>query len=212
MEWLTLPGLVNYERGLQIMEDRLAGVIARTLPEAIYLLEHADVYTAGTSAVTDELVDHGGRIPVFYTGRGGKFTYHGPGQRVIYPVLRLNQKPWYQDIKQYIRTLETWVINTLAQVSVQAYRIDGMIGIWVNFQHRPAKIAAIGVRVKKWVAYHGIAVNISTNLSRYSGIIPCGISRFPVTSLHELGIAISMKDFDCLLMTELRKLMTDENY
>ena len=198
VEWINLPGLVNYNESLLMMEERVEKVINGSEDETIYLLEHEDVYTAGTSANNKELLGTN-HIPVIYTGRGGKFTYHGPGQRVIYPILNLSLKHRKKDIKLYIKNLENWIISTLAQVGIRAYTIPGKIGIWTYELGKPAKIAAIGVRVKKWVTYHGIAVNITTNLENYSGIIPCGINNFPVTSLDRLTAKIDMKEFDSIL-------------
>jgi lipoyl(octanoyl) transferase len=207
-EWISLPGLVEYKAGLDLMEQRVLDVISNKKREAVFLLEHQDVYTAGTSYKDEELLDSG-NIPVIYTGRGGKFTYHGPGQRVIYPILNLAGSNRTRDLRLYVNLLEQWIINTLQELGVKAYTISGKIGIWVNLDRSnpiPAKIGAIGVRVKKWVTYHGIAINISPNLNKYRGIIPCGIDNFPVTSLANIGIKISMNDFDYLLKKEFKKL------
>lgn len=203
MEWINLPGLVEYEIGLKIMEDRLNLVIEKKASEAIYLLEHMDVYTAGSSFKPDELLGNT-NIPIIYTGRGGKFTYHGPGQRIIYPVLNLANKTNSKDIKLYVKTLENWVIATLSRIGVKAYNIPDMVGIWTEKNGFPAKIGAIGIRVKKWVTYHGIAVNITTDITKYAGIIPCGINNFPVTSLKDLGVEISFRDFDLILKDEYK--------
>ena len=203
-EWITLPGLMPYNEALELMEHRLHNVIETAKDETVFLLEHPDVYTAGTSYSDTELLDN--KIPVIYTGRGGKFTYHGPGQRVIYPILDLRKPGRTRDIKLYVRNLEQWIINTLLQLGLKAYTIKDMVGIWILHDDIPSKIAAIGVRVKKWVTYHGIAVNITTNLKNYSGIIPCGIENFPVTSLNKLGVEISMQDFDSILKEEFKKI------
>jgi len=206
IDWISLPGLIDYNIGLDLMEQRTNDVILNKKKEAVFLLEHQDVYTAGTNYKDDELLSDSNNIPVIYTGRGGKFTYHGPGQRVIYPILNLAGKHRSPDLKLYISLLEQWIINTLDKLDVNAYTIDGKIGIWVNLNNAPAKIGAIGVRIKKWVTYHGIAVNLNTDISRYSGIIPCGINDFPVTSLINIGIEITMSDFDYLLKKEFEKL------
>ena len=206
IDWISLPGLIDYNTGLDLMQQRTNDVILNKKKEAVFLLEHQDVYTAGTSYKDDELLSDSNNIPVIYTGRGGKFTYHGPGQRVIYPILNLAGKNRSPDLKLYISLLEQWIINTLDKLDVNAYTIDGKIGIWVNLDNAPAKIGAIGVRIKKWVTYHGIAVNLNTDISRYSGIIPCGINDFPVTSLINIGIEITMSDFDYLLKKEFEKL------
>ena len=206
IDWISLPGLIDYNAGLDLMQQRTNDVILSKKKEAVFLLEHQDVYTAGTSYKDDELLSASNNIPVIYTGRGGKFTYHGPGQRVIYPILNLAGKNRSPDLKLYISLLEQWIINTLDKLDVNAYTMDGKIGIWVNLDNAPAKIGAIGVRIKKWVTYHGIAVNLNTDISRYSGIIPCGINDFPVTSLINIGIEITMSDFDYLLKKEFEKL------
>lgn len=203
-EWISLPGLMPYNEALELMEQRLYDIIETTRDETVFLLEHADVYTAGTSYNDTELLDT--KIPLIYTGRGGKLTYHGPGQRIIYPVLDLRKPNRARDIKLYVRNLEQWIINTLLQLGLKAYTIKDMVGIWILHNNTPSKIAAIGVRVKKWVTYHGIAVNITTNLKNYSSIIPCGIENFPVTSLNKLGVEISMQDFDSILKEEFNKI------
>lgn len=199
VKWITLPGLVDYQEGIKIMEDQLDRVINSMQPDTIFLLEHKEVYTAGTSHNVEELLKPD-LFPVIYTGRGGKFTYHGPGQRIIYPIINLNNTDKVKDLKLYITHLEKWIILTLAELGVHAFTIQGKVGIWVkNSRNIESKIGAIGIRVRKWVTYHGIAVNISPNLDNYSGIIPCGINDFPITSLEDMGINISMREFDIVL-------------
>ncbi len=199
VKWITLPGLVDYQEGIKIMEDQLDRVINSMQPDTIFLLEHKEVYTAGTSHNIEELLKPD-LFPVIYTGRGGKFTYHGPGQRIIYPIINLNNTDKVKDLKLYITQLEKWIILTLAELDVNAFTIQGKVGIWVkNSRNIESKIGAIGIRVRKWVTYHGIAVNISPNLDNYSGIIPCGINDFPITSLEDMGINISMTEFDIIL-------------
>ena len=199
VKWITLPGLVDYQDGIKTMEDQLFIVINSTQPDTIFLLEHKEVYTAGTSHNVEELLKPD-LFPVIYTGRGGKFTYHGPGQRIIYPIINLNNTDKVKDLKLYITQLEKWIILTLAELGVHAFTIQGKVGIWVkNSRNIESKIGAIGIRVRKWVTYHGIAVNISPNLDNYSGIIPCGINDFPITSLEDMGINISMTEFDIIL-------------
>lgn len=208
-EWISLPGLIDYTEAVALMEKRVQGIIDGSHSEAVFLVENNEIYTAGTSHRKDELLGKN-NIPIIYTGRGGKFTYHGPGQRIIYPVLNLGSKNAHRnripDIKLYVSNLEQWIINTLAHLHLECYTIKDMVGIWTMHNNTHAKIAAIGIRVKKWITYHGIAVNISTNIENYSGIIPCGINNFPVTSLKELGIEISMKDFDFILQSEFNKI------
>lgn len=199
VEWITLPGLVDYQEGIKIMEDQLDRVINSMQPDTIFLLEHKEVYTAGTSHNVEELLKPD-LFPVIYTGRGGKFTYHGPGQRIIYPIINLNNTDKVKDLKLYITQLEKWIILTLAELDVNAFTIQGKVGIWVkNSRNIESKIGAIGIRVRKWVTYHGIAVNISPNLDNYSGIIPCGINDFPITSLEDMSINISITEFDIIL-------------
>jgi lipoyl(octanoyl) transferase len=194
--FITLPGLTDYQNGIKIMEEKLFKIINGQENDTVFLLEHQPVYTAGTSANEAELLNKD-LFPVIHAGRGGKFTYHGPGQRVIYPVINLNHN---KDLKLYIRNLEEWIIQTLASFGVKAYIIPGKVGIWVkNKANVDAKVGAIGVRVKKWVAYHGIAININPNLAHYSGIIPCGIGDLPVTSLEEMGVNVTMAEFDLAL-------------
>jgi lipoyl(octanoyl) transferase len=199
VKWITLPGLVDYQEGIKIMEGQLDRVINSMQPDTIFLLEHKEVYTAGTSHNVEELLKPDS-FPVIYTGRGGKFTYHGPGQRIIYPIINLNNTDKVKDLKLYITQLEKWIILTLAELDVNAFTIQGKVGIWVkNSRNIESKIGAIGIRVRKWVTYHGIAVNISPNLDNYSGIIPCGINDFPITSLEDMGINISITEFDIIL-------------
>ncbi|MFK7967944.1 MAG: lipoyl(octanoyl) transferase LipB [Rickettsiaceae bacterium] len=199
VKWITIPELINYQDGINIMEQKLDKVIKLLEPDTIFLLEHNEIYTAGTSSKQDELLTPD-RFPVIYTGRGGKFTYHGPGQRVIYPIINLNNKPNEKDLKLYISNLEKWIILTLAEFKIQAFTIPGKIGIWVkNSKNVNAKIGAIGIRIRKWIAYHGIAININPNLDHYSGIIPCGINNFPITSLQDIGINTSLEEFDVIL-------------
>lgn len=205
MDWINLAEPIEYSESLKIMEDKLEQIILTKSDETVYLLEHQDVYTAGTSYKQEELLGNS-NIPVIYTGRGGKYTYHGPGQAVIYPLIDLRKSNRQKDIKLYIQNLELAVINTLRAFSIDAYTIEGKVGIWTDNQNIPAKLGAIGVRIKKWVTYHGIAVNIKTDLQKYKGIIPCGISDFPVTSLYELGIETSIKNFNSIFKKEFEKI------
>lgn len=208
VKWITLPGLVEYCQALAIMEKNVDELINQTASSTIYLLEHQDIYTAGTNYRPEELLNPG-NIPVIYTGRGGKFTYHGPGQRVIYPILHLPLFFKKNDLKLYVSMLEQWIINTLNYFGVKAYTVKDRIGIWVKEKDNDAKIASIGIRVKKWVAYHGIAVNLNTNLNKFSGIIACGLEKFSVTSLERLGIFISFSKFDQVLKAEFYRVFND---
>ena len=204
VEWVTLANFSNYLSTLKLMEDQVEQVI-KGGPETIYLVEHEDIYTAGTNFKAEELLNPG-NIPVIYTGRGGKFTYHGKGQRVIYPILNLAQKNRQRDLKLYINMLEKWIINTLSQLGVKAYTIPGKVGIWVNDQGEKEKIGEIGIRIKKWVTYHGVAINISTDLHKFNGIIACGLNDFKVTSLEKFGIKINFCQFDKILKTEFERV------
>ncbi|HJD56493.1 MAG TPA: lipoyl(octanoyl) transferase LipB [Rickettsia endosymbiont of Pyrocoelia pectoralis] len=206
LQFITLPQFSDYQNTLALMEYYVNKVINDKAPEIVYLVEHSDVYTAGTNHKQEELLNHN-NIPVVYTGRGGKFTFHGAGQRVIYPILNLNLPNRTKDLKLYIKMLEEWVINSLNIFGIKAYIIEDKVGIWVNTKDNiPAKIAAIGVRVRKWVTYHGIAVNISTDLDKFNGIIPCGLENSLVTSLNELGVYIQMSEFDTILKNEFTKI------
>ena len=198
VEWHMSSGATEYPLALETMEARVAG-IADGVPELIWLVEHPPLYTAGTSSQPDDLLD-GNRFPVFTAGRGGEYTYHGPGQRVCYAMIDLNVRG--RDIRQYVRDLEEWVIVTLAAFGVKGERREGRVGIWVDRGiegdsiAREDKIAAIGVRVRRWVSFHGISINLNPDLSHYEGIVPCGISEFGVTSLKDLGVSISMAELD----------------
>ncbi len=195
-EWIVSPGLTDYAAALADMETRAAAIYAGEGVERIWLIEHPPLYTAGTSADPAELLDP--RFPVFDAGRGGRYTYHGPGQRVGYVQLNLAQRG--RDVRAYVSALEGWVIDALAELGVAARRADGRIGIWTDdAQGREAKIGAIGVRVKRWVTMHGFSLNVAPDLAHFAGIVPCGIAEFPVTSLAALGKQASFADVDAAL-------------
>ncbi|MGQ0567447.1 MAG: lipoyl(octanoyl) transferase LipB [Gemmobacter sp.] len=205
VEWTILPGLAAYGPTLAAMEDRAAAIAAGTAPEAVWLLEHPPLYTAGTSANPADLTDPH-RFPVFAAGRGGQYTYHGPGQRVAYVMLDLNQRG--RDVRRFVCALEAWVIATLAAFNVRGERRAGRVGVWVTRPDRagpdggPAedKIAAIGVKLRRWVSFHGISVNVEPDLTHFDGIVPCGIRDHGVTSLVDLGLPVTMADLDLALM------------
>ena len=182
IEWRETPGLTPYRHALAAMEARAAAVLAGEEPELIWLLEHPPLYTAGTSADPAELLD--ARFPVFPAGRGGRYTYHGPGQRVGYLVLDLNRRG--RDVRCYVHALEGWVIAALAQLGVAAFRAEGRVGIWTLDAGREAKVGAIGVRVRRWVTLHGFSVNVAPDLAHFGGIVPCGLPDYPVTSVERL--------------------------
>ena len=187
VEWRLTDGLVPYPDALAEMDARSAAIRAGTARELVWLLEHPPLFTAGTSADPAELFNPQG-FPVYDAGRGGRYTYHGPGQRVGYVLLDLDRRG--RDVRRFVHSLETWLIASLAAVGVEAWAVPERIGIWTtDAQGREAKIGAIGVRVRRWVTTHGFAINVTPKLSDFSGIVPCGISEFPVTSLEDVGLA-----------------------
>ncbi|HPD92658.1 MAG: lipoyl(octanoyl) transferase LipB [Rhodobacter sp.] len=205
MDWSILPGLQPYPQTLAAMEARVAAIAAGTAPEAVWLLEHPPLYTAGTSARPEDLTDPD-RFPVYTAGRGGQYTYHGPGQRVAYVMLDLNQRG--RDVRCFVHKLEDWVIRTLADFNVTGERRAGRVGVWVvrpdkapnpDGTPREDKIAAIGVKLRRWVSFHGIAINVEPDLGDFSGIVPCGIRDHGVTSLVDLGLPVTMPDLDVAL-------------
>lgn len=188
------------------MEGRVADIRNRGADELLWLLEHPPLYTAGTSANPADLLSP--KFPVYETGRGGQYTYHGPGQRVGYVMLDLKKRQQLPDIKKYVCDLEEWVIRTLAHFDIKGERREGRVGIWVETPLGEKKIAAIGVRIRHWVTYHGVSVNLNPDLSHFGGIVPCGISQFGVTSLHDLGKKVSMAELDRALITEFKNVFT----
>jgi lipoyl(octanoyl) transferase len=196
IEWRVSAEPVPYEEALAFMEQRAAAIREGSARECIWLLEHPPLFTAGTSADPAELLD-ASDLPVFEAGRGGRYTYHGPGQRIGYVMLDLEKRG--KDIRRFVHCLEGWMIDTLADLGVDAHRASGRIGIWVGEGSNEAKIGALGVRVKRWVTLHGFALNIAPDLSHYRGIVPCGISDFGVTSLAEFGKQIPLTRVDAAL-------------
>jgi lipoyl(octanoyl) transferase len=212
VEWVVSDPLVPYPEAVAAMEARAAAIAAGGAPEQVWLLEHPPLYTAGTSARDSDLISPD-RFPVFKTGRGGEFTYHGPGQRVAYLLLDLNRRG--PDLRRYVASLEAWIIATLARFNVVGERREDRIGVWVRRPKksplpdgRPAedKIAAIGIRVRRWVTFHGISLNVDPNLEHYSGIVPCGVTGYGVTSLIDLGIPVSMAEVDIALKAEFERV------
>ena len=208
VEWRVSDALVPYEEALAVMEARAAAVAQEGAPELVWLLEHPPLYTAGTSAKGGDLVE--ARFPVHETGRGGQFTYHGPGQRVVYLMLNLKQRR--PDVRLFVASLEEWLIRTLAAFNVRGERREDRIGVWVARPERGAghedKIAAIGIRLKRWVSLHGIALNVDPDLSHFAGIVPCGVAdaRYGVTSLVDLGHTVTMPEVDSALRREFEGL------
>lgn len=196
IEWRVSPGLVPYPEALAEMEQRAEAIRDGTARELVWLLEHPPLYTSGTSADPAELFNPND-FPVYEAGRGGRYTYHGPGQRVGYLMLDLARRG--KDVRRFVHALEGWLIDALGRLGVAAHRAPGRIGIWVDHSDTEAKIGAIGVRVRRWVTMHGFSVNISPELSHFSGIVPCGIAEFPVTSLDEMGVRDGQLRFDLAL-------------
>jgi len=192
IEWRVSPGLTPYDVALAEMQARAEAVLAGEARELIWLLEHPPIYTAGTSASPTDLIDP--RFPVIATGRGGKYTYHGPGQRIVYLILDLGRRG--RDVRCFVHGVEGWVIAALAELGVTAFRAEGRVGIWTRDGGAEAKIGAIGVRVRRWITLHGLAVNVAPDLSHFGGIVPCGLPEFPVTSLADLGHTSSLATFD----------------
>jgi lipoyl(octanoyl) transferase len=203
IEWRTSVGLTPYADALAEMEARAVEVGTGNARELLWMLEHPPVYTAGTSAEPGDLID--ARFPVIPTGRGGKYTYHGPGQRIGYVVLDLAKRG--RDVRRYVHALESWVIAALGELGVEAFAVEGRVGIWTLDPNAPggapggreAKIGAIGVRVKRWVTLHGFSVNVDPDLSHFGGIVPCGLPEYGVTSLGSLGISADLATFDAAL-------------
>jgi lipoyl(octanoyl) transferase len=202
-EWTVAPGLVDYPVAVAAMEARVAAISAGAARELIWLVEHPPLYTAGTSAEASDLL-RPDDFPVFVTGRGGKHTYHGPGQRVVYVMLDLNARG--RDIRAYIAALENWIISALALHNITGHLIAGKVGVWADTPAGMAKIAAIGVRVRRWVSYHGIAVNVAPDLGHFGGIVPCGLAE-PVTSMAALGGPAHLAAIDNALATTFPALL-----
>ena len=197
LEWRISDCLVDYQYAVDEMEERVRQIRAGDAGELVWLLEHPPLYTAGTSAKTEDLVDPD-RFPVYDAGRGGEYTYHGPGQRVGYFLLDLKKRG--RDVRQFVYSLEEVIIQSLAAFNIRAERRHGRVGVWVTREDgREEKVAAIGVRVRQWVTYHGIAINVEPDLSHFEGIVPCGIAEHGVTSFADLGLPVTMDDLDVVL-------------
>ena len=194
IEWKTDEGAVDYEAAVRAMEARVAAIRAGAAPELVWLLEHPPLYTAGSSAKPGDLLDPGA-FPVYATGRGGQYTYHGPGQRVAYVLLDLRRRG--RNVRAYVRALEDWLIATLARFNVKGERREGRVGIWIDQgRGREAKIAAVGVRIRHWVSFHGVSLNVEPDLRHFAGIVPCGVRDHGVTSLVDLGLPVTMAEVD----------------
>ncbi len=193
IEWKISPDVIAYDQAVSYMENRTLAIIDNKEAELVWLLAHENIYTAGSLAKESDFLEH--RFKVVKTNRGGQYTYHGPGQRVIYLMLDLKKRS-LQDIRLYVKMLEETIIKTLEEFGIKGERREGRVGIWVIYNFKEYKIAAIGVRVKKWVTMHGIAINIDPDLSNYNAIVPCGIKEYGVISLKALGIKCSFEEFD----------------
>ena len=201
VEWITTNGLTDYAKAVAFMEARADAIYAGQAEECIWLVEHSPLYTAGTSSKIEDLVDPD-RFPVFDTKRGGQYTYHGPGQRVAYVMLNVGRRG--HDVRKFVQDLEHWVIATLDQFNVKGEIRDGRVGVWVQRDDKPLtglgpaedKIAALGIRLRKWVSFHGISINVEPDLTHFDGIVPCGIKDHGVTSLVDLGLPVTMEDLD----------------
>lgn len=205
VEWRVERGLTPYPDALVAMEERVAAIRDEGAPELVWLVEHPPLYTAGTSATPADLLQPD-RFPVFATGRGGEYTYHGPGQRVAYVMLDLKRRR--EDVRAFVAALEAWTIGALDRVNIRSERREDRVGVWVARPDKPPlpdgspaedKIAAIGIRLRRWVSYHGISINIEPDLTHFSGIVPCGVSEHGVTSLVDLGLPITLGEFDVVL-------------
>ena len=203
IEYKLSPAYVEYPDALAAMEHRVEDMIAGRAPEMLWFLEHPPLYTSGTSAKPADLIDR--RFPVYDTGRGGEWTYHGPGQRVVYAMLDLKNRE-AMDVRCYVQNLEQWIIATLGEFGIEGFTREGRIGVWVNENGSESKIAALGIRVRKWITYHGIALNLSPDLSHYAGIVPCGIQGYGVTSLKQMGVQASLAQVDEVLKREFKKI------
>lgn len=199
-EWIVEPGLTPYPAAVAVMETRAAAIRDDGAPERIWLVEHPPLYTGGTSATAADLVD-ASRFPVFESGRGGQYTYHGPGQRVVYVILDLAARG--RDVRCFVDALEDWMIAALGTFRVNAFKAPGRVGVWTMTPDGEAKIGAIGVRIRRWVTFHGLAINVAPDLSHYAGIVPCGLPDYPVTSLIALGKAAEMDEMDAALWATL---------
>ena len=217
VEWITSTSPVPYDTAVAAMEKRVAGIRAGTASEAVWLLEHPPLYTAGTSAIDDDLKDPG-RFPVHRTRRGGQFTYHGPGQRVAYVMLDVGARG--RDVRRFVEQLESWVIAALAEFNVTGEIREGRVGVWVTRPEKPPlpdgspredKIAAIGVQMRKWVSFHGLSINVEPDLSHFDGIVPCGIADHGVTSLVDLGLPVDLGDVDVALKRTFRQIFDRAN-
>ena len=215
VEWIISDGLTDYDAAVRFMEDRAAAIAEGRAEEAIWLVEHPPLYTAGTSAKIEDLTDPD-RFPVYPSKRGGQYTYHGPGQRVAYVMLDVGKRG--RDVRRFVKQLEDWVIATLDTFNLRGEIREGRVGVWVTRPDKPLgpsgqpqedKIAAIGIRLRKWVSFHGLSINVEPELEHFSGIVPCGITEHGVTSLVDLGLPVTMADVDVALRFSFETIFRD---
>lgn len=208
IEWKISSDLIDYEEALKVMEERVEAIHKGEAGELVWLLEHPPLYTSGTSANVSDLVDPE-RFPVYDAGRGGQYTYHGPGQRVAYFMLDLNKRG--KDLRKFVSNLEELIIDTLAHFQIKGERRSDRVGVWVDHgMGREEKIAAIGIRIRKWVTFHGIAINVEPDLSHFSGIIPCGIADHGVTSITALGVSATMEEVDAQILKSFENIFKEQ--
>ena len=216
VEWITSDGLTNYDAAVEFMETRAAAIAAGEADECIWLVEHPPLYTAGTSAKREDLTDPD-RFPVYDSKRGGQYTYHGPGQRVVYVMLDVGKRG--HDVRKFVKQLEEWVIETLGQFNITGHIREGRVGVWVERDDKPLtvtgpkaedKIAAIGIRLRKWISFHGVSINLEPDLEHFNGIVPCGITEHGLTSLIDLGLPVSMDDVDIALRQSFETVFGSE--
>lgn len=214
VEWITSSRLTDYDEAVAFMEDRAIAIAEGRADEAVWLVEHPPLYTAGTSAKEQDLLSPD-RFPVYLSKRGGQYTYHGPGQRVAYVMLNVGERG--RDVRCFVRDMERWIIAALAEFNVHGEIRDGRVGVWVPRPDKPAlpdgsqredKIAALGIRLKKWVSFHGLSINVEPDLSHFEGIVPCGITGHGVTSLVDLGLPVTMDDVDVALRSTFDRVVT----
>jgi lipoyl(octanoyl) transferase len=215
VEWIKSEGLTQYEDAVSFMEARASAIAAGEAEECIWMVEHPPLYTAGTSAKAADLTDPE-RLPVYVSKRGGEYTYHGPGQRVVYVMLDVGKRG--HDVRKFVQQLEQWVINTLDEFNLKGEIRCGRVGVWIERPDKPKtitgktaedKIAAIGIRLRKWVSFHGISINVEPELDHFTGIVPCGITEYGVTSLVDLGLPVTMDDVDVALERQFAAVFGD---
>ncbi len=206
VEWRVEAAPVNYPDAVATMDARVAAIRAGAAPELIWLVEHPPLYTAGTSAKAAELLDPGS-FPVFATGRGGRYTYHGPGQRIVYVMLDLEARG--RDLRRFVAALENWIVRTLRELGVASFTVPDRIGVWVEARGDQAKIAALGIRVRRWVSFHGFAINIAPDLRHFDGIVACGLPEYRATSLAQIGVQADLNAVDLALYRALPDFLQD---